>query len=73
MAGTVAEVQSIIDRLAEQTTLMNVRDVAELLGDSEETIRRRVRRRLIPAFRLGHKTKFDPAQVAKWLRSHTVR
>ena len=66
------EVLSVTDRLAQKKSLLSVQEVAELLGENQFTIYRRCKRGLMPHIRLGSSTKFDPAQVAKWLRDHYV-
>jgi excisionase family DNA binding protein len=75
MAGTVTGVatpKSLIQQLESRKAMMNVTDVAELLGESIDTIYRRVKRGKMPHVRLGISTKFDPIELAEWLREHHI-
>jgi len=69
MATPVNEIP-IIDVLEKRKTLMSVRDVATVTGLSDKTIYRRVRSGTIPVVRFGYTVKFDPHQLAQWLRDH---
>ena len=45
---------------------LTVVHVAELLKVSEKTVRRMVRRREIPAFKVGNQWRFIEKQIAAW-------
>lgn len=53
--------------------LVNVKEMAGLLRVSESTVRRLVREKKVPYFRLlGRSTRFDPEQVINALRVEAV-
>jgi excisionase family DNA binding protein len=58
---------SILKNLRERTAPLNVRDLAELLDVTEGTIQRWVRRRQVPAIRVGDVIRFDPGMLADWI------
>jgi excisionase family DNA binding protein len=73
MAGTVSAVASvpfIIEQLEKRKGLISVATVAELLGESTDTIYRRAKRGKIPHLKFGITTKFDPRELAAWIREH---
>ena len=74
MASAIAhlEILTVAEQLAQAKRLLSVREVAELLGEHDDTIYRRCKRGTMPHYRLGSLLKFEPAQVAKWLREHYV-
>jgi excisionase family DNA binding protein len=63
---------SFADRIGKMKKLLTVREVAELLGENKFTIYRRCERGDMPHIKIRSSTKFDPAQLAKWLRDHYV-
>ena len=58
---------SILKNLRGRTLPLNVRDLAELLDVTEGTIQRWVRRRQVPAIRVGDVIRFDPGMLADWI------
>jgi excisionase family DNA binding protein len=73
MAGTVstaAAVPFIIEQLESHKGLISVATVAKLLGESTDTIYRRTKRGKMPHVRIGISTKFDPRELAAWIREH---
>jgi excisionase family DNA binding protein len=52
--------------------LLTMDDLAERLGVSHRHVRRLVDERRIPFLKVGKFVRFDPAEVAKWLRSTRV-
>jgi len=58
---------SILKNLRGRTAPLNVKDLAELLGVTEPTVQRWVRRRQIPAIRVGDVIRFDPGMVGDWI------
>ena len=58
---------SILKNLRERTAPLNVKDLAELLDVTEGTIQRWVRRRQVPAIRVGDVIRFDPGMLADWI------
>ncbi|HTF63924.1 MAG TPA: helix-turn-helix domain-containing protein [Edaphobacter sp.] len=48
---------------------MKVCDLAELLGVDDKHIYRMAARGQLPSFRVGSAVRFDPQELAKWLRS----
>ena len=58
---------SILENLRGRTAPLNVKDLAELLDVTEGTIQRWVRRRKLPAIRIGDVIRFDPGMLADWI------
>jgi len=52
--------------------LIDVATLAEHLGLTERTIRRKVAQGEIPHYKLGHAIRFDPAEVQAWLETSRV-
>jgi excisionase family DNA binding protein len=52
--------------------LLNVRDVAKVLGLTEWTVRRMARARRLPYVRLGRPILFEERELAAWVRDHRV-
>ena len=48
---------------------IKVRDLTELLGVDDKHIYRMAVRGQLPSFRVGSAVRFDPQELAKWLRS----
>jgi excisionase family DNA binding protein len=71
-ATTHIDVLSVADRLAQVNRLLSIKEVADLLGESTDTISRRVKRGTMPHLRIGSHTRFDPHELAQWLRAHSV-
>jgi len=56
---------AILKNLRGRKAPLNVRDLAKLLDVTEGTIQRWVRRRQVPAIRVGDVIRFDPGMLAK--------
>lgn len=52
--------------------LLDVEDVAQLLGTCPTTVRRLARRGALPAVRLGRMIRFRPDDVADYVDRHVV-
>ena len=50
--------------------LVDIETLAPLLGVGERHIRRLVDERRIPFVRIGYFVRFDPVDVARWVRAH---
>ena len=61
------EIFNILRALESSKGLMNVDQVAKLLGRSRDVIYRMARRQQIPVLRIGAGWKFDPSALAFWL------
>lgn len=59
---------TLIETLESREEALNVRQVAELLGVSDKHIYELVAQGKLPAFRVGKAVRFDPQDVADWLR-----
>jgi excisionase family DNA binding protein len=73
MAGTVstaAAVPLIIEQLENHKGLLSVAAVAVLLGESVDTVYRRAKRGKMPHVRIDSTTKFDPRELAAWIKEH---
>ena len=53
--------------------ILTTDQAAEILGLAPETLRIKARRKLIPHFKLGHRTlRFDRAEIVAWLEAQRV-
>ncbi len=52
----------------EQRDIIDTRDCAELLGISEEQVRKLARARRIPAARIGNRWRYSRRQVLEWAK-----
>lgn len=59
---------TLIETLENREEALNVRQVAELLGVSDKHIYELAAQGKLPAFRVGKAVRFDPQDVADWLR-----
>jgi len=71
-AIAAAPQKTIIEQLEEKTTLLSVNDVAKLLRESPLTIYRRSKRGDMPHLKIGYAVKFDPRELADWLKERHV-
>jgi excisionase family DNA binding protein len=53
--------------------LLSVKELAARLGLAEYTVYEWVSEKRIPYTKVGRRTMFDPAEIARWLEQHTVR
>lgn len=60
---------NLIERLESRTGAMKVPELCELLGVDDKHIYRMAARGSLPSFHVGGAVRFDPQEVAKWLRS----
>jgi excisionase family DNA binding protein len=63
-----AENVSLGDFLDKRATALTVSEVAEILNISERQVYKLASLNVIPCFRVGSSIRFDPSQVAAWLR-----
>ena len=63
-----AEHVSLGDFLDKRATALTVSEVAEILNISERQVYKLASLNIIPSFRVGSSIRFDPSQVAAWLR-----
>jgi excisionase family DNA binding protein len=56
-----------------ESTLMTVREVAEHLRCHPATIYKLLKKRKIPAFKVGSDWRFNPKAIDQWLESQTNR
>ena len=50
-----------------QTRLIDVKSVAERLGEKPATVYDYARQGILPCVRLGRKVKFDPKAIERWI------
>ena len=60
---------NLIEQLEARGGAMKVAELCELLGVDDKHIYRMAARGSLPSFRVGGAVRFDPQEVAKWLRS----
>lgn len=59
---------NLIEQLEARSGAMKVGELCELLGVDDKHIYRMAARGLLPSFHVGGAVRFDPQEVAKWLR-----
>ena len=59
---------NLIEELENRRGGIKVADLAGILGVDDKHIYRMAARGLLPSFRVGGAVRFDPQEVAKWLR-----
>ena len=59
---------NLIQELESRHGAMKVCDLTELLGVDDKHIYRMAARGKLPSFRVGGAVRFDPQEVANWLR-----
>ena len=60
---------NLIEKLEAHSGAMKVTELCELLGVDDKHIYRMAARGSLPSYRVGAAVRFDPQEVAKWLRS----
>lgn len=60
---------NLIEQLEARSGAMKVAELCELLGVDDKHIYRMAARGKLPSFRVGDAVRFDPQEVAKWLRA----
>jgi len=64
---------SLASKILSHNGAMTAEELAELLGVSRLTILRRAKRGTIPSFHIGTCVRFDPANIANWLKQMGVK
>jgi excisionase family DNA binding protein len=59
---------NLIEELEARRGAMKVSDLTQLLGVDDKHIYRMAARGQLPSFRVGGAVRFDPQEVANWLR-----
>jgi excisionase family DNA binding protein len=59
---------NLIEKLEARSGAMKVTELCELLGVADKHIYRMAARGSLPSFHVGGAVRFDPQEVAKWLR-----
>ncbi len=73
MATTVeAPQKTLVERLEECAVMLSVNDVAALFGEHPDTIYRRTKQKTIPHMKLGKALRFDPQELARWLKDNHI-
>jgi excisionase family DNA binding protein len=60
---------NLIEKLEARTAAMKVSELCELLGVDDKHVYRMAARGKLPSFHIGGSVRFDPQEVANWLRS----
>ena len=63
---------SLASHIAEMRKALTVQQVAELLSMSPRTVQQWAKTGRLPAIRHGSLTRFDPIQLARWLRENST-
>lgn len=59
---------NLIEKLEARTGAMKVSELCELLGVDDKHVYRMAARGKLPSFHIGGSVRFDPQEVADWLR-----
>jgi excisionase family DNA binding protein len=59
---------NLIEKLEARSGAMKVAELCELLGVDDKHIYRMAARGSLPSFHVGGAIRFDPQEIAKWLR-----
>ena len=59
---------NLIEKLEARTGAMKVSELCELLGVDDKHVYRMAARGKLPSFHVGGSVRFDPQEVANWLR-----
>ena len=59
---------TLTEILESKTEALKVAEVAHLLGVTQQHIYKMAARQLIPSFSVGHAVRFDPHELADWIR-----
>jgi excisionase family DNA binding protein len=60
---------NLVEQLEARNGAMKVSELCELLGVDDKHIYRMAARGSLPSFHVGGAVRFDPQEVAKWLRA----
>ena len=60
---------NLVEELEAKRGAIKVADLSRILGVDDKHIYRMAARGLLPSFRVGAAVRFDPQEVAKWLRA----
>jgi excisionase family DNA binding protein len=61
------EIRAREDSAASLEQLLDVKQVAELLGETEQWVYRQAQTKKMPSIKMGKYWKFSPSQLQKWL------
>jgi excisionase family DNA binding protein len=64
---------SIIEKISSIDHAISVAELASLLNLGRTAIYDMVHRGAIPSFRVGYSVRFDPHEIAEWLRDRSHR
>ncbi len=67
-----APIKSLADHIAGMRKALTVKQVAELLAMSPRTVQQWAKNGRLPAIRHGSLTRFDPIQLARWVRENST-
>jgi excisionase family DNA binding protein len=60
---------NLIEQLEARSGAMKVAELCELLGVDDKHVYRMAARGILPSFHVGGSVRFDPQEVANWLRT----
>ncbi len=60
---------NLVEEFESRHSAMKVAELSEILGVDDKHIYRMAAQGRLPSFRVGASLRFDPQEVAKWLRS----
>lgn len=60
---------NLIEQLEARSGAMKVAELCDLLGVDDKHVYRMAARGSLPSFHVGGAVRFDPQEVAKWLRA----
>lgn len=59
---------SLVEIVREKQEALRVRDLVQLLGVSQQQIYKMAAKGEIPSFKVANAVRFDPQEIADWLR-----
>jgi excisionase family DNA binding protein len=71
--GGTMTVTTHVEEVERPRRLLNITELAEVLGVNTRHVRRLVAERRIPFIKWGHLIRFDPVEVVRWLDGHRRR
>jgi excisionase family DNA binding protein len=66
----MSDASSLPDQIEKIPHALTAVEIAELLGVSRILIYKLAKANRLPCFRIGGCVRFDPRQIAQWLRRH---
>lgn len=66
--GELPNSMELVQKLEARSSALRARDLAQLLGVTQQHTYKLAAQGVIPSFTIGAAVRFDPATVAEWVR-----